>query len=205
MTSTTFDTLFGISAPAQGTLAARPTLGGTRPTLTGTSATVTVHDNSAVRGLDINVSAGANRGFVGSGRTGVLVTDLDVTSAGGIAIDLTNTSATFSGGGLNIVSTSGMGFAASGGGTINVSGTGNTISSTTGTALSLGSVAGTIGLDNVSKNGAGTGISLTNTAAGVTISGGTIQNTTTAGVDIDQGSALAMPEHLERGLAGQWR
>ena len=73
MTGTTFDTLFGINAtPAQGTLATRPSLGQTKPTLTGANATVTVNNSSAVRGLDINVSAGGNSGLVGVRPTGVL-------------------------------------------------------------------------------------------------------------------------------------
>jgi hypothetical protein len=49
VTGTTFDVLFGISAPVQGKLAARPTLGGPKPALTGVNATVTVHNYSHVR------------------------------------------------------------------------------------------------------------------------------------------------------------
>jgi large repetitive protein len=193
VTGTTFDALFGIAAPAQGTLAARPTLGGQRPTLTGASATVTVHTGSAVRGLDVNVSAGANRGLVGAGRTGVVVTDLDVTSAGGNAIDLTNTSADFTGGGLNVVSTSGTGFSATGGGTITVTGGLNTISSTTGRAIVLKGVSlGSAGVTfaTIGVTGSPTNLdalSFTSVSGPGAFSGGavTVAGTTTGGDGID--------------------
>ena len=109
-----------------------------------------------------------------------------------------NTGATinFTGGGLAINTTSGNGFSASGGGTITVQGTGNTITSTTGTALSV--VSTNIGLagltfQSISANGGTNGIVLNNTGTtagthgGLTVtgtgsagSGGTIQNMTGA-------------------------
>jgi hypothetical protein len=177
VTNITFDTLFGISAPAQGTLAARPSLGGPRPTLTGANATVTVNTNSAVRGLDINVSAGGNAGLVGSGASGVGVTDLDVTSATGAAISLTNTSANFTNGGLNVVSTTGTGFSVTGG-TVNVTGTGNTISASGATALLVN--GGTLGatFDSVTSSGGTTNLSLTNLNGTLTMNGGSLSGTT---------------------------
>jgi hypothetical protein len=63
------------------------------------------------------------------------------------------------------------------------------LTTTTGTALSLNNVAGTITLADLDKNGTGTGISLTNVAAGVTIpAASSIANTTTAAIDIDTGT-----------------
>jgi hypothetical protein len=118
-----------------------------------------------------------------------------------------NTGATinFTNGGLDIDCTSGIGFTATGGGTISVQGTGNSITTTTGTALNV--VNTTIGSPNLNfqsisagtiSNSAGTGISLDNTGVngGLTVtgsgsagSGGTIQHKTggdgaTAGIGI---------------------
>jgi hypothetical protein len=59
-----------------------------------------------------------------------------------------------------------------------------TVSTTSGTALSFNDLGGTLNFTSVSANGAGTGISLTAVAAGITIAGGTIQNTTTAAIVI---------------------
>jgi hypothetical protein len=202
VTGTTFDTLFGINpTPAQGSLATRPTLALTPPTLTGASATVTVNTNSAVRGLNINVSAGSNRGLVGLSVSGVLVTDLDVTSAGGNAIDLANTSANFTGGGLTVVSTSGTGFSATGNGTITVTGSGNTIAASAGPALNLSGVtigASTATFDSVSatlSSGATNAITLSGvTATGpLNISGGTVSVTggTGTGVAVTNGTGSA--------------
>ena len=109
---------------------------------------------------------------------------------------------TFSGGGLDIDTTSGAGFSATGGGTI-VVGTGanpNTIDSTTGTALNVANTTiGASGLTfkSISANGAASGIVLNNTGTGsLTVtgnvntsqggdnSGGTIQNTTGHGISL---------------------
>jgi hypothetical protein len=62
------------------------------------------------------------------------------------------------------------------------------ISTTTGTALSLNNVAGSLTLSTVDVNGAATGISLTNVGASVTINGGEVKNTTTSGIIINQGA-----------------
>ncbi|MFN8633983.1 MAG: Calx-beta domain-containing protein [Chloroflexota bacterium] len=202
VTGTTFDSLFSISTPAQGTLATRPSLGQSRPTLSGAAATVTMNNSSQVRGVIINVSAGSNKGLVATNATGtLLVTDTDVTSAGGNAIDLSNTSVDFTGGGLAIVSTSGNGFEATSGGTVTVQGTGNTISTGSGIALNVSSTTiGASGLtfQSISANGGSNGIVLSSTGAsgGLTVtgdgntsvggnnSGGTIQNTTGFGISL---------------------
>jgi hypothetical protein len=63
------------------------------------------------------------------------------------------------------------------------------ITTAAGTALNLNDVAGTITLTDLDKNGAGTGISLTNVGANVTIgSGATIRGTTAGAVRIDRGT-----------------
>lgn len=104
---------------------------------------------------------------------------------------------TLSGGGLDIDTTSGAGIRAELGGTIAVSGSGNTITTGTGTAVMVsGSTIGATGmtLQSVSANGAVNGVylspttgstgGLTVTGTGVADSGGTIANTTGAGVDL---------------------
>jgi hypothetical protein len=64
-----------------------------------------------------------------------------------------------------------------------------TITTTSGTALSLSDVAGTLTFTDLDKNGTGTGVSLTNVAANVTIpAAGSIGGTSVAGVDIDGGT-----------------
>ncbi len=122
------------------------------------------------------------------------------------AVHLTNNAGAtinFTGGGLDIDTTSGAGFLATGGGpaattggTVTVTGTGNHLTSTTGTALNITNT--TIGASNVtfqdvSANGGANGIVLNNTGAtghlavtgtGAANSGGTIQNTTGAGISL---------------------
>ena len=65
----------------------------------------------------------------------------------------------------------------------------DSISTTTGTALSLNNVAGTISLTDCSHNGAGTGIDLVGTHPAITCTAGTIQNTTGTGISINGGTA----------------
>ena len=167
---TTFDALFGIAPSGAGTLATRPAINSTRPTISGAASTVTMNTNSAVRGLDINVSAGANRGLVASGlSSGTLtVSDINVTSAGGTAVDINTTT----------------------GVTLNVTGSPNVIISTTGKALSVVNTNLGATFRSISSNGAIVGISLTSTTGSLTVtgdgsgqangSGGTIANVTTA-------------------------
>jgi len=103
----------------------------------------------------------------------------------------------FSNGGLAITTTSGIGFNATLGATaINVTGPGNTISSGTGKALNVASTTiGASGLmfQSISANGAANGIVLNGTGAngglsvtgtGAASSGGTIQNTSGAGISL---------------------
>jgi hypothetical protein len=126
--------------------------------------------------------------------TGTPVNKLNVTGTGstpGVSVEST---VAITGGNLAIATAGGIGLKADLGGTITVSGSGNTISSTTGTALNV--VSTTIGasgltFQSISANGAVNGIVLNNTGSGRLIvagdgntsvggnsSGGTIQNTT---------------------------
>ncbi|GGK85765.1 beta strand repeat-containing protein [Deinococcus radiotolerans] len=108
----------------------------------------------------------------------------------------------FPNGGLAITTTTGTGLSATGSGTLTVGGTTNTISSGLGGALNVQNTtigAGGLNFRQINANGGTYGVRLVNTgaAAGLTVSGagtagsgGTIQNTSTAGVSVTNGSNL---------------
>ncbi|MBK8501166.1 MAG: hypothetical protein IPL46_02595 [Saprospiraceae bacterium] len=128
---------------------------------------------------------------------------ITITMTSGNAVSLTNNAGgiinfPISGGGngMNLTTTSGTGFNATGGGTVNVTGTVNNINSTTGTALNVVSTTiGASGLNfqSISANGGANGIVLntTGSSGGLTVTGmgttdgtgGTIQNTTGRGAN----------------------
>ena len=94
--TTSFDTLFGISAPAQGTLAARPSTSQTNPTITTANATaVTLNaGGNTIRGLTIG-NTGTGTKISGTSGFGTLTignnSSPDVTLNGtGKAMDLDN-------------------------------------------------------------------------------------------------------------------
>jgi len=180
---TPFDTFMGISPPPN--TIARPALNGTPPIVRGT---VTMKDNSRVEGLNINVSAGGTKGLTGTNwgnNTSVTIKDVNVTSAGGNAVDFSNT--TLNGQTINYTSTSAN----------------TTITSTTGIALSLVNTTigvGGLSLLSISANGASKGIVLNNVgSAGFTVtgsgttagSGGTIQNVSGRGIEVIGAAAVA--------------
>ncbi|HMH42777.1 MAG TPA: Ig-like domain-containing protein, partial [Pyrinomonadaceae bacterium] len=184
-----FDTFFGISPPAN--TIARPTLGADttganalRPTIQGT---VTMKENTVVQGLNINTSAGGAKGITASGLTagtsGSLLTikDVNVTSAGGNAVDIAGSSPTNNS--VEYTTSDAANFPIS-------------LASTTGIALSVvNTTIGPNGLNfkSVSANGGSKGIVLNNTGAGplnivgtgtTAGSGGTIQTTTSNGIEL---------------------
>jgi hypothetical protein len=84
------------------------------------------------------------------------------------AVTLTNNTGAaidFTGGGLDIDTTSATGFAASGGGTISVQGTGNTIASTAGTALDVSGT--TIGSNHLTFLSISSGTVVTSAGVGI--------------------------------------
>ncbi|MGH3079819.1 MAG: beta strand repeat-containing protein [Gaiellaceae bacterium] len=211
-TGTTFDSIFGVSPPT-GTIA-RPTLGSGTVTMTGT---VTLANSTTLRGLALFTGASTGLTDPASALTGVDVDQTSVatttgtglalsdiggtvklaalTSNGGTGANLTgsNSGATFDFTGVAISSGANPGLAATGGGTIRVTGTTNTIATSTGTALNVANT--TIGSSGLtfqsidSDGGSSTGIILDNTGstAGLTVtgtgtagSGGTIANKTGA-------------------------
>ncbi|QNM82992.1 cadherin-like domain-containing protein [Sphingomonas sabuli] len=154
----------------------------------GNNVTADLGTNSAI---NIGSNTGTNS-FTFNGGT----TNLDTTS--GTAFAFTGNSAgstlSMSGGGLDIDSTTGTGFSATGGGTVTVTGAGNSITTTAGTALNIsntnigaadvtfqsisaGSAAGTSGVGVIlDTTGSAGGLHITgNGTAG---SGGTIQHFT---------------------------
>jgi methionine-rich copper-binding protein CopC len=143
-----------------------------------------INDGSdAGGGINMALNTGGSTTFSGTAKT------LNTGASGAFVSTGSGHTITFSNGGLDIDTTTGAGFSATGGGTVNVTGATNTLTTTTGTALTLNGVGGAIDLTDLDKNGGGTGISLTGVSASVTIpSGATIANTTTAGVTIDQGT-----------------
>jgi VCBS repeat-containing protein len=118
---------------------------------------------------------------------------------------------TFSGGGLNIDTLTGKGIEADTSGTLAVTGTGNTIDTTTGRALNVTATdigTGGVNFDSISSSGAANGILLNNTGttAGLTVAGtggsctvatptctgGTIQGSTGAGIDITSAKSASL-------------
>ena len=173
--------------------------------ISGSTATITLGSTIANSGTGISVANNTAGTVTFSGASKTL------SPLAGPAVTLSNnTGATvaFTNGGLAITTTAGAGFAATGGGTVTVSGTGNTISSGLFTALEVtNTTIGAAGLtfQSISAGtgaaGPASGIILNNTGSsgGLTVtgatpapgtctlttptcSGGTIQNTTGAGI-----------------------
>ena len=158
--------------------------------LTGGSGAITIA---------AGVSGSTARSVNVSGRTGGTTTFSGAISGPGITLS-TNTGATVAfTGALTISSGSASAFSATGGGTVTATATGSTLASTTGSTLVVeNTTIGASGLSfrSVSANGAANGVRLTNTGSsgGLTVtgggsttrggdaSGGTITNTTGAGV-----------------------
>ncbi|MBL4802108.1 MAG: hypothetical protein JKY45_09450, partial [Emcibacter sp.] len=158
----------------------------------GSNGTFTFGSNSSITNptgvaFNVNTSTGGNVTYNGtinqsntvnavavSSKTGGTVTIAGLVTANTTttsAVNLTNNTGgtvTFTGG-LVLTTTTAVGFNVSGGGTLNITGTNNTVTSGTGIAVNI--VNTTIGgsgvtFKSVSTNGASTGISLNNTGAG---------------------------------------
>jgi hypothetical protein len=140
------------------------------------SGTIT---NTAGKSVAIS---GRNGGTVSlSGAIGDSGTGIELSNNGGATIDLSGT--------LTLSTGANAAFSATGGGTLTATGTGNTLATTTGTALRVENTtigAGGLSFRSISANGGANGIVLNNTGtqAGLTVtgtgtagSGGTIQNT----------------------------
>ncbi len=124
-------------------------------------------------GISFQNNSGSTRAdLTGSGNTFSSSSFDAIEMAGNTNLTLLN----ISGGGLTITTTSGMGITGSGGGTISIAGSNNTITTGGGTALALSNVSIAnpgITLKSVTTTNASTAISLNNTGAayGLTITG----------------------------------
>ncbi len=160
--------------------------------VTGGSVTFTVD----------NTVDDTNQGILISGNTGGTFNfngEYNLNTGSNDAVTVTNnTGATINLGNLDIDTTDGQGLVATGGGTLSVIGTGNTIDRTAGTtgfALDIENMTiGAVDFEHVTATGGASGVRLLNNTGGtVTIGdtgnavgeGGTIQNTTDAGVHVE--------------------
>jgi VCBS repeat-containing protein len=146
-------------------------------------------------GLNMALNTGGSTTFSGTTKT------LNTGASGAFVSTGSGHTITFSNGGLGINATTGAGFTATGGGTVNVTGANNTLTTTTGTALNVANTTiGASGLtfQSISANGATNGIVLNNTGASGSLtvtgdgntsvggnnSGGVIQHTTSYGISL---------------------
>lgn len=195
-----FDAFFGIGAPAQGTLAARPSVNQTRPTING-AATITAHNSTQLRGFDYTPTG---NGLVATGRTGLVVSDMNITSTsntgGQFAVNFGTSSGTFTfgpitvsganiGGGVNFATTTsgstvsfndittagGPAFQASSTGSTNF--TFNDVVSTTGRAVDLNTGTGAFTFHKIASTGGTTGVQVQSITGSFTVNG----TSTTAG------------------------
>jgi large repetitive protein len=202
-----FDDIFGITPPT-GTID-RPAIGSGTATVQNT---VTLNTNAVVKALALATTTNTGLSDPAGAITGVSVDQTTVntttgtglslsdiagtlsfsglTTTGGPGASLTgsNGSATFNFTGVSVSSGANPAFTATGGGTVNVTGSANTLTTTTGTALALSNITGTLTLANVSANGGANGITMVNASVTIAIAAGTIQNTTNLGVFIDSGT-----------------
>jgi hypothetical protein len=183
---------------------------------TGTGAMVAIdnHDAGTIAFNTGNLSKGSSstQGISISNSNGGSVDfnnpSIAITMTSGNAVSLASNTgstinfATGSGAGMTLVTTSGGGFEATGGGTVTVTGNNNTISSTTGIALNVtNTTIGAAGLrfKSISSNGASSGIVLNTTgssgglsvlgdggscSSAITCTGGAIQNSTADAVKL---------------------
>ena len=154
-------------------------------TVTGATTITGIHSDG---GIDITGSS-LTATFAGGGT---------VSTNNAVGVNFVgNTGSLALGGGFDIVTTTGAGLNASGGGTVTATGAGNSVTTLTGVAINVsGTAIGAADLtfESVSANGGGYGIRLDSTGAAgglhvtgtgaIDGSGGTIQNTTTRGIEL---------------------
>jgi VCBS repeat-containing protein len=216
VTAASFDSLYGIGTPSQGVLAARPAVNQPRPTLSGN---VTMNNNSQTRGF--NLSAATGNALTATLRSGLVVTEMNVTIGSGTAVDFNSSSGTFafgtitatgSGAGIDFsatTSTSTVTFgniSTSSGAAATIASSGSTnftfsdVTSTTGTAVSVNTASGAFLFHAINANGATRGISVTGATGSFTVtgtsttagSGGTIQNCSVRGAEFVSSSNVVL-------------
>lgn len=205
-TGTTFNISGGSAAVSFGGITAKTSAGLLVSIASHTSGTITLNGELTC----LTACTGFNATGNTSGTIDVSATSKVFNTGTNTAVTLANnTGATinFLNGGLDIDTTSGGGFSATGGGTINITtGTNtNTIDTTTGTALNVANTsigASDLNFRSITSNGATRAISLnaTGSAGGLTItgtgttdgSGGTIQNITVRGAEFINASQITL-------------
>jgi VCBS repeat-containing protein len=190
VSAASFDSFYGIGTPAQGTLAARPAVNQARPTV---ASDVTLNTNSQARGFNLNTTGGDS--LAASSRTGLVVSDMNVTNLGGslvAGVRFTNSSGTFTfgtitasanAGGINFngtTSTSTVTFGnitTSTGAAVTVASSGATnftfgdVTSTIGIAMSVNSATGAFVVHAINAKGATKGISVTSATGSFAVTG----------------------------------
>ena len=180
-----------------------------------TSADVTIAASISTNGTDASPGSGRSVEVTNSGRNvagGSQIVFSGAINENGQGINLDNNDqntqgavVTFSGG-LDIDTTTAIGFNATNGGTVTVTGSNNSIVSTTGTALNVANTtigASDLTFQSISSNGAANGIVLntTGSSGGLTVtgtgsanSGGTIQNSTGDGIKLTSARDISLTE-----------
>ncbi|MFO1312326.1 MAG: Ig-like domain-containing protein [Burkholderiales bacterium] len=205
--SASFDAFYGIGAPAQGTLAARPATGQTSPTLTVNSGnTLALGSGNTLRGFNLGNTSAGGIALTGTNYGSLTLSEVAI-NASGAAISLNSGAGAvaFSGvtsaGGANNVTLTGVGgsFAMSSSGSL-TGATGRAIDVNGGTAVisyggSISNSGAGIGIANKTggsvtlsgsnktlTTGGNTAVSLSNnTGATITFGNGGLQITTSAG------------------------
>jgi hypothetical protein len=172
--------------------------GAVHVSLTNSDATVALNGGSLagaganIRAIDINGGTGAftypgtisNTGSTGTNGGGISIANKTGTStvslsgstktlntgsntAFNVSGNSAGTTVNVTGGGLDIDTTTGAGFNATGAGTVSVSGSGNSVTTTSGAAVNITITIGTgVTFQSVSHNGNNTAITLANTGSG---------------------------------------
>jgi len=194
VTAASFDALYGIGVPAQGTLAPRPAVNQPRPTLAASN--ITMSNNSQVRGFNLTSTLGES--LVANGKSGLVVSDLDITTttnnSAQYAVDFDNSSGTFNFGNVTVSggnAGSGVSFtgttsastatfgnvSATSGNAVSVATSGATdfsfgrVTATTGISVSVSTASGAFSFTAINGNGAAKSIVVSSATGSFTVTG----------------------------------
>ena len=178
-----FDSVYGIGTPSQGTLAPRPAVNQPRPTIS--NSPITLGTNSVVAGFNMSNNSGDT--LIAVGKTGLGVRNLDITTTTNVplqfAVHFTSSSGLFnfgaitvaggnSGAGVNFSSTTSTSpvtfgnISTTSGDAVTIANSGATnftfanVSSTTGKAVGVNTATGSFTFTKISSNGASKGITV---------------------------------------------
>lgn len=187
------------------------TYGGTIDSTGGRPVEITGNSGDSLAMFTGKITSSANGIFIddNSGGTYQFSGQVDLDTTTNTAVDLGslngNTGSTVSFSNLQINTTTGTGFNATGGGTIQLTGSNNTVETTTGTGVNINGMiiaASGANFKSVSVVGATNGILLNDVTGTGTFSvgasgsnfgdGGTIQNTTGAGISITNAARVSL-------------